>query len=84
MGLEHAWVLRAHAHMAGQSTAPWDEEFGPWDLVDEKALARLVLKDFNESQPRDEAGRWTDAGGGGGGGGRRASPSRPLRPHCTT
>lgn len=41
-------------------------------------LARDTLRaDYDEDQPRDESGRWTD-GGGGGGGGKAKAPSGGL------
>jgi hypothetical protein len=49
-----------------------------------RALAEIDArhKDFDESQhPRDEQGRWTDAGGGGGGGVQEeAAPAAPAAP----
>lgn len=77
------WLRRALAYLNDQPLKAWDSMLGPWGENDRQIVDRILAKGFDESQPRDDQGRWTDGGGSSSRGGetesRGASHSKIAR-----
>jgi GNAT superfamily N-acetyltransferase len=60
----------------------WEGLYRRWRETHPEVKAQALTK-YSDDQPRDENGRWTDAGGGGGGGGSGGGNETPRSPAFT-